>query len=66
MPVTVANKKTAFLTIEARYENPIIIDVTSKSKDKFLALSPFTHMATYPCRFRKDFTPGRLKGFGKG
>ena len=43
--IVVESKKSKRATIEKRYPNAVIIDVTSRSEDEYVKFSPFIRMA---------------------
>ncbi len=66
MPIIIVNKKTSIKTIEERLDSPIILDVTSKSKDKFVQLSPFYPHGKIPVPFSEGYTSKSVEGIWQG
>jgi hypothetical protein len=66
MALFVRNKKRSVNTINKEFGNPVIIDVTSKSADKFLPLSPFYPHGDIPVPFSDGYHSKSVEGIWQG
>jgi hypothetical protein len=66
MPIEIMSKRVSEKTIKARFENALVIDVTSKSKDKYLQLSPFYPHGNIPVPFSGAFFSKTVEGIWQG
>ena len=59
MPIVVAHRSTKATTLQAKYEDPIILDVTSKGPEPWVRFSPFYPHGSIPVPFSASSSPFR-------
>ncbi len=64
--ILIENKKTKIEKLKEKYPGAKIIDVTSKSDDKFVMLSPFFPVGGIPVPFTPDQTAVSVEGIWQG
>lgn len=64
--ILIENKKTKIEKLKEMYPGAQIIDVTSKSDDKFVMLSPFYPIGGIPVPFTPDHTAVSVEGIWQG
>ncbi len=64
--ILVENKKTKIEKLKEKYPGAMIIDVTSKSEDDFVMLSPFYPVGGIPVPFSPDYTSVSVEGIWQG
>ena len=62
MPIVVAHRSTKAKTLQAKYEDPIILDVTSKGPEPWVRFSPFYPHGSIPVPFSAGRTGASVEG----
>jgi hypothetical protein len=56
MPLVVENRRTRLKTLQQRYSNPVVLDVTSQGPEPWVRFSPFFPHGSIPV----PFSPGKF------
>ena len=64
--ILIENKRTKVEILKEKYPGALIIDVTSKSNDVWVKLSPFFPVGGIPVPFSPDYESATVEGIWQG